>query len=64
MLSKNNYKEKLQKMKPKKDRFSIRKFTVGAASVLIGFTFMGAVNSQEVKADTKPVSPEAKSSSK
>ncbi|MFM9745291.1 YSIRK-type signal peptide-containing protein, partial [Streptomyces brasiliscabiei] len=32
MLSKNNYKEKLQKMKPKKDRFSIRKFTVGAAS--------------------------------
>ncbi|MFK5220710.1 YSIRK-type signal peptide-containing protein [Lactobacillus helveticus] len=45
-------------MKPKKDRFSIRKFTVGAASVLIGFTFMGAVNSQEVKADTKPVSPE------
>lgn len=58
MLSKNNYKEKLQKMKPKKDRFSIRKFTVGAASVLIGFTFMGAVNSQEVKADTKPVSPE------
>lgn len=58
MLSKNNYKEKLQKMKLKKDRFSIRKFTVGAASVLIGFTFMGAVNSQEVKADTKPVSPE------
>lgn len=45
-------------MKLKKDRFSIRKFTVGAASVLIGFTFMGAVNSQEVKADTKPVSPE------
>ncbi|MCZ4024312.1 YSIRK-type signal peptide-containing protein, partial [Lactobacillus gasseri] len=27
-------------MVPKKERFSIRKFSVGAASVLIGFTFV------------------------
>lgn len=38
-MSKNNFKERVRKMKPKQERFSIRKFTVGAASVLIGFTF-------------------------
>ncbi|MCH4003434.1 MAG: YPDG domain-containing protein [Lactobacillus crispatus] len=51
MLSKNNYKERLRKMEPKKERFSIRKFTVGAASVLIGFTIFGMNNGQSVKAD-------------
>ena len=38
-MSKNNFKERVRKMEPKQERFSIRKFTVGAASVLIGFTF-------------------------
>ncbi len=52
MLSKNNYKERLRKMEPRKERFSIRKFTVGAASVLIGFTIFGLNNTQTVKADT------------
>ena len=52
MLSKNNYKERLRKMEPRRERFSIRKFTVGAASVLIGFTIFGLNNTQTVKADT------------
>ncbi len=51
MVSKNNYSEKMRKIRPQKQRFSIRKFTVGAASVLIGLTFMG-INNQEVQADT------------
>lgn len=51
MVSNNNYSEKMRKIRPQKQRFSIRKFTVGAASVLIGLTFMG-VNNQTVKADT------------
>ncbi|WP_346330228.1 YSIRK-type signal peptide-containing protein [Lactobacillus johnsonii] len=36
MLSKNNYQERLRKMDDKQERFSIRKFSVGAASVLVG----------------------------
>ncbi|WEV40796.1 Rib/alpha-like domain-containing protein [Lactobacillus sp. ESL0681] len=53
MLGKNNFDEKLRKMtlQSKRDRFSIRKLTIGAASVLLGFTFMG-VNSHEVQAAT------------
>ena len=43
MLGKNNFKERLRKMEKhqKQDRFSIRKLTIGAASVLLGFTFLG-----------------------
>ncbi len=53
MLSKNNYNERLRKMEmqDKQDHFSIRKLSIGAASVLLGFTFFG-LNSQSVKADT------------
>lgn len=48
MLSRNNYPEKIRKMENRKERFSI-----GAASVLIGFTLFGiGVGSQSVKADT------------
>ncbi|TSO26422.1 Rib/alpha-like domain-containing protein [Lactobacillus sp. LL6] len=50
MLSKNNYKERLRKMEPKKDRFSIRKFSIGAASVLIGSVFIGMSNGEIVEA--------------
>ena len=39
-------------MEPRKERFSIRKFTIGAASVLIGFTLFGMASGQSVKADT------------
>ena len=57
MLGKNNFKERLRKMEmqQKQDRFSIRKLTIGAASVLLGFTFLG-LGSQTVKADTDPSS--------
>ena len=39
MLSKNNRKQQSQKMEPKHQRFPIKKFSVGVASVLIGTTF-------------------------
>ena len=51
MLSKNNYKEKLKKMEPRSDHFSIRKLTVGTVSVLLGWTLISATNTT-VKADT------------
>lgn len=41
MLSSNNGKEQLRKQQPKRQRFTLKKLTVGVASVLIGFTFMG-----------------------
>ncbi|MCD7138764.1 YPDG domain-containing protein, partial [Limosilactobacillus balticus] len=40
MLSKNNRKERFWKQEPKKQRFTIKKLTVGVASVLIGLTFI------------------------
>ena len=60
MLSKNNYNEKLRKreLQAKQDHFSIRKLTVGVASVLLGFTFFGA-GSQTVKADTESTAQQA-----
>ncbi|AIS09084.1 N-acetylmuramidase [Lactobacillus sp. wkB8] len=53
MLGKNNKRERIRKMEmqAKQDHFSIRKLTIGAASVLLGFTFFG-LNSQTAKADT------------
>lgn len=39
-------------MEPRKEWFSIRKFSVGAASVLIGFFLMGINQTENVKADT------------
>lgn len=53
MLGKNNIDGKLRKVEPQKQRFSIRKFAIGAASVVIGLTFMGMGN-QTVKADVAP----------
>ncbi|WP_117118516.1 Rib/alpha-like domain-containing protein, partial [Lactobacillus rodentium] len=41
MFAKNNYKERLRKMEQKTERFSIRKLSIGAASVLIGLSFLG-----------------------
>lgn len=60
MLSKNNFNEKLRQMNNQKAHFSIRKLTIGAASVLIGITFMG-INGQTVNADemTGNTQPEA-----
>lgn len=53
MLSKNNINELIRKQEPKKQRFTIKKLTVGVASVLIGFTFMG-VNAASADANTAP----------
>lgn len=50
MLSKNNFKERLKKMELRKERFSIRKLSVGAASVLIGFFFINSIDCQHVQA--------------
>ncbi|MCC4349236.1 YPDG domain-containing protein [Limosilactobacillus reuteri] len=52
MLSKNNRKEQLLKQEPKKQRFTIKKLTIGVASVLIGFTFMGMNASADATTDT------------
>lgn len=41
MLSSDNLKEQVKQQEPKKQRFTIKKLTIGVASVLIGFTFMG-----------------------
>ena len=41
MLSRNNWKEQIRQQEPKKQRFTIKKLTIGVASVLLGFTFMG-----------------------
>ena len=41
MLSRNNWKEQVRQQEPKNQRFTIKKLTIGVASVLIGFTFMG-----------------------
>ncbi|MEY8441904.1 YSIRK-type signal peptide-containing protein [Lactobacillaceae bacterium 24-114] len=71
MLSSHNRKEQIQKQESKKQRFAIKKLTVGVASVLIGFTFMGinasadstttnvlpATDSVTVKVPTVPDSP-------
>lgn len=50
MLSRNDFKQRLMQMDKQKDHFAIRKLTVGAASVLIGITFMG-FGGQTVHAD-------------
>lgn len=56
MLGKNNFKERLRKMEnqDRHDRFSIRKLSIGVASVLIGFAFMTGISGRSVLAD--PVS--------
>ena len=41
MLSRRDYQKRLRKMEQKNEHFSIRKLSVGAASVLIGLSFLG-----------------------
>ena len=55
MLSRNNNKLLIHKLEPKKQRFAIRKISVGVASVLIGFTFAGfsGVSADEVTTTAK-----------
>lgn len=57
MLSRNNNKLLIHKLEPKKQRFAIRKISVGVASVLIGFTFAGfsGVSADEATAESSNV---------
>ena len=51
MIPKNNIKERIRKMESKREHYAIRKLATGAASVLIGLTFMGTTG-PSVKAST------------
>lgn len=53
MLSKNNKNERLRKMENKNQRFSIRKLSVGAASVVIGLFLAGIENHTVEAADVQ-----------
>ena len=55
MLSRNNNKLLIHKLEPKKQRFAIKKISVGVTSVLIGFTFAGfsGVSADEATTTTK-----------
>lgn len=55
MLSSNNWKEQVRQQEPKKQLFTIKKLTIGVASVLIGFTFMGM--SASANTQTTPGTP-------
>ena len=52
MVSKNNRKLLIEKNREEKQRFSIRKLSVGAASVLVGLTF-SAYSGQTAQAATE-----------
>ena len=52
MLSKNNRHLQEQRMIDSKQRFSIRKYSFGAASVLLGLSFMTYAGGNPVSADT------------
>lgn len=59
LLSKNNRNELIRKQVPKRQRFTLKKLTIGVASVLIGFTFMGisasADTTTQPATDSQPV---------
>ena len=57
MLSKNNKKLQTEKMEPKRQRFAIKKFTVGVASVLIGTTFSIYAGTTMVSANENNAEP-------
>ncbi|MCC4383494.1 PT domain-containing protein [Limosilactobacillus reuteri] len=60
-MSKNNAQEYVRKMEPQRQRFGLRKLSVGVASVLLGTTFM--VGGTVVHADSTPTSTVASSTS-
>ncbi|MBD5806247.1 mucin-binding protein, partial [Limosilactobacillus walteri] len=47
MLSHNNWEEQIKKYEPKKQRFTIKKLSVGVASVLLGVTFAAGTASAD-----------------
>ncbi|WP_267866589.1 YSIRK-type signal peptide-containing protein [Limosilactobacillus reuteri] len=56
-MSKNNAQEYVRKMEPQRQRFGLRKLSVGVASVLLGTTFM--VGGTVAHADSTPTTQEA-----
>ncbi|WP_233446402.1 mucin-binding protein [Limosilactobacillus balticus] len=56
-MSKNNTQEYVRKMEPQRQRFGLRKLSVGVASVLLGTTFM--VGGTVAHADNIPIAQEA-----
>ena len=56
MLSRKNYKETIRKQTPTKQHYTIKKLTVGVASVLIGLSFMVGEN-ETVNAETTDKEP-------
>ena len=61
MLSRKNYKETIRKQTPTKQHYTIKKLTVGVASVLIGLSFMGELEGDSVHADTMTAGSESTS---
>ena len=57
-MSKNNAQEYVRKMEPQRQRFGLRKLSVGVASVLLGTTFMVG-GSTVAHADSTPTMEEA-----
>lgn len=58
MLSKNNRDLLSQKMEPRKQRFTIKRLTVGVASVLVSTLFMVQGGDSTVKADVNETTKE------
>lgn len=58
MLSRNNYQEKVRRTSNKRDKYSIRKLSIGVASTLIGISFLG-FRAHIVHAETTDAAPQA-----
>ncbi|MDK8116850.1 PT domain-containing protein, partial [Limosilactobacillus reuteri] len=56
-MSKNNVQEYVRKMEPQRQRFGLRKLSVGVASILLGTTFI--VGGTVAHADSTPTTQEA-----
>ena len=54
MLSKNNNRELQRKIDDRQDRFTLRKLSIGVASVLLGSFIMGTQSSQTAYASNDP----------
>ncbi|MBB1079595.1 MucBP domain-containing protein, partial [Limosilactobacillus sp. STM2_1] len=52
MLSHKNLQEQIKKSEPNKQRFAIKKLTVGVASVLLGVTFAGTASADTTNANS------------
>ncbi|WP_076460454.1 mucin-binding protein [Limosilactobacillus caccae] len=58
MLSHNNWRARIDKYEPKKQRFTLKKLTIGVASVLLGFAFAGTSTASADDGNQQGVKPE------